>query len=401
MKIFSIILALLFQISCEKVEPIENSSSYIFAWTKDENGWDSEFLTVINANPDDKDYGSLIKTLPVGYKNINAHHSEHRFHNSKHLFTNGFSGGRTFIFNLEDPYNPQLITNFTNMQKYTYPHSFERLPNGNVLATFQTIGEGNKKEGGLVEITSKGDYVRSAISSDPDVEDFIRPYSLAILPDLDRVVSTSADMKEADLSRVVQVWRLSDLSLIKTIALEPGPRGNEHYDPAEPRVLSDGKTVLISTFFCGLYRIVDIESDDPSAEWVYSFSFNEKYDCAIPVVNGEYWIQTIASKSALVSLDISDPTKPKKVYELKFQKGEWPHWISLEPNRRRIIITGNNRLKNKLLIVNFDQKTGELSFDENFRDKRTGELGFSFDRFEWPHGNTDSGIPHGSVFSID
>ena len=165
--------------------------------------------------------------------------------------------------------------------------------------------------------------------------------------------------------------------------------------------MSDGKTVLISTFFCGLYRIVDIESDDPSAEWVYSFSFNEKYDCAIPVVNGEYWIQTIASKSALVSLDISDPTKPKKVYELKFQKGEWPHWISLEPNRRRIIITGNNRLKNKLLIVNFDQKTGELLFDENFRDKRTGELGFSFDRFEWPHGNTDSGIPHGSVFSID
>ena len=45
------------------------------------------------------------------------------------------------------------------MQKYTFPHSFERLPNGNVLATFQTIGEGNKKEGGLVEITSKGDYV--------------------------------------------------------------------------------------------------------------------------------------------------------------------------------------------------------------------------------------------------
>ena len=116
-----------------------------------------------------------------------------------------------------------------------------------MLATFQTIGEWNKKEGGLVEITSKGDYVRSAISSAPDVEDFIRPYSLAILPDLDRVVSTSADMKEADLSRVVQVWRLSDLSLIKTISLDPGPRGNEHYDPAEPRVLSDGKTAVSYT----------------------------------------------------------------------------------------------------------------------------------------------------------
>ena len=100
-----IVLALLFQISCERVETIENSSSYIFAWTEDENGWDSEFLAVINANPKDKNYGSLIKTLPVGYNNLNAHHSEHRFHESKTLFTNGFMGGRSFIINLEDHYN--------------------------------------------------------------------------------------------------------------------------------------------------------------------------------------------------------------------------------------------------------------------------------------------------------
>ena len=67
-------------------------------------------------------------------------------------------------------------------------------------------------------------------------------------------------MKESELSRVVQVWRLSDLSLIKTISLDPGPRGNEHYDPAEPRVLSDGKTVLVSTFFCGLYQRTHMRS---------------------------------------------------------------------------------------------------------------------------------------------
>ena len=33
MKKVLIVLALLFQISCENVENIENSSSYIFAWT--------------------------------------------------------------------------------------------------------------------------------------------------------------------------------------------------------------------------------------------------------------------------------------------------------------------------------------------------------------------------------
>jgi len=65
MKKVLIVLALLFQNGCEKVETIENSSSYIFAWTKDENGWDSEFLTVINANPKDtKDHPGGVWNLP-------------------------------------------------------------------------------------------------------------------------------------------------------------------------------------------------------------------------------------------------------------------------------------------------------------------------------------------------
>ena len=64
-----IVLALLFQISCERVKTIENSSSYIFAWTKDENGWDSEFLAVINANPKDTaDHPGGVWTLPPNYR---------------------------------------------------------------------------------------------------------------------------------------------------------------------------------------------------------------------------------------------------------------------------------------------------------------------------------------------
>ena len=86
---------------------------------------------------------------------------------------------------------------------------------------------------------------------------------------------------------------------------------------------------------------------------------------------------------------------------MKFKKGEWPHWIALEPSGNRLVVTGNNRLKNTLMIVDIDKKTGKMSFDRSFRDKRTGKLGFSFDRFEWPHGNTDSGVPHGSVFSLN
>jgi hypothetical protein len=43
----------------------------------------------------------------------------------------------------------------------------------------------------------------------------MRPYSLAVLPDIDRVVSTSTDML-ADYGAHLQIWRLSDLSLLHT-----------------------------------------------------------------------------------------------------------------------------------------------------------------------------------------
>jgi hypothetical protein len=61
--------------------------------------------------------------------------------------------------------------------------------------------------------------VRSVDAADPASEKFIRPYSLQVIPSLDRIVSTSTDMYLRGNSHVIQVWRLSDLKLLKTIVL--------------------------------------------------------------------------------------------------------------------------------------------------------------------------------------
>jgi hypothetical protein len=76
--------------------------------------------------------------------------------------------------------------------------------------------------------------VSAANPVDPD----LRPYSLAVVPLLDRVGTTSADMHGRLVGRSVQVWRLSDLILLHTVLLPPAPRGDEHLHPAEPRVLA-------------------------------------------------------------------------------------------------------------------------------------------------------------------
>ncbi|MFV1980532.1 MAG: hypothetical protein ACC655_05200 [Rhodothermia bacterium] len=373
------------------------SGQFVFAWAGDDKGGDSDFLAVVDSDPTSDRYGEVLTTLPVGVSESMPHHTEHRMPEGDTLFANDFRAGKTYLFDLSDPLNPEIAGSFENAGKYTFPHSFERLPNGNVLSTFQTVGEGNQEVGGLVELDPTGAFVRGASAADPDVE-FVRPYSLAILPELDRVVSTSTDMKGSVESWHVQVWRLSDLSRIKTIALPQGARGDEQLYPGEPRVTDNG-TVVVTTFRCGVYRIDGVEGEDPTAVLVYTHEYVEGYECALATAIGNFVVQTVPAIGGLVSLDFSDPVTPLEAGRIEFGPGLHPHWIASSSNGRRIVISGYRALAGRLLIVDFDRTSGRMALDELFSDKGSIFPGVSFRRDHWPHGTTRDAIPHGVVFS--
>ena len=199
--------------------------------------------------------------------------------------------------------------------------------------------------------------------------------------------------------RAVQVWRLSDLVLLSTFDLPNGPRGHEGEFTAEPRLLGDGKTVLVSTFSCGLYQLAGIDGPSPSATLVSSFPEKKGTSCAIPVVAGHYYLVTVPAWSAVVSLDISNPAKPREVSRVVLGKDDVPHWISIEPNHKRVVITGYAGMKNRVVLANFDESTGKLSLDERFRDSGASTAGVRMDNKRWPHGDSGAAIPHGAVFS--
>ena len=63
---------------------------------------------------------------------------------------------------------------------YSHPHSFLRLPNGHVLASFQHMQHAGSEmpmggSGGLVEIDNSGRVIRSASSADPRFPGVLRP----------------------------------------------------------------------------------------------------------------------------------------------------------------------------------------------------------------------------------
>ena len=80
---------------------------------------------------------------------------------------------------------------------------------------------------------------------------------------------------------------------------------------------------------------------------------------------------------------------------------EWsPHWISIEPGGRRVVLTsGAGDTLYRVLVVLMDPETGILQFDEAFREPGADRPGVLFDRGTWPHGEMGPARPHGAVFS--
>ncbi|MGN6393471.1 MAG: hypothetical protein ACTHM9_14680, partial [Gemmatimonadales bacterium] len=247
--------------------------SYLYVWTGSADSTQPDFLAVLDVTEHSSRYGRLVTTLPVpGLHNV-PHHVEHEMPADRQLFANGFDAGRSFVFDLTDPVHPRLSAQFGDVDGYSHPHSFLRLPDGDVLATFQMRHTAaGMTPGGLVELTPDGRPVRSRSADAPGLDPATRVYSAGVVPALDRIVTTTTDMDGlSPASRQLQIWRLSDLTLLHTITLPNGPRGDESMLTAEPRVLEDGRTVLVSTFSCGLYLMEGLDGESPSGRLVASF----------------------------------------------------------------------------------------------------------------------------------
>lgn len=390
---------------------------YLFVWAGDSAGKASDFLAVIDAAPSSPHYGSVVASLPTGVAATHPHHTEGELAANGHLLANGFHAGRTWLFDLSVPREPKIVTSFGDVAGFSHPHTYVRLANGNVLATFQyearstepapMHGHGatpvrtERTTGGLVEMDERGAVIRSAAASDPAIPDrHIFPYAVLPIAALDRAVSTTTDMDAANAratSEWVQLWRLSDLTLLRSIALEPGPRGDEHRFSGEPRLLPDGKSVYVHTFNCGLYLVRGVGGDQPTSTFVMAF---EGRNCGVPVLTGHYWLQTVPDAHALVALDITDPEHPREVSSLKLGDDEQPHWIAIDRTGRRVVLNSAGAGKgNRLFVVDFDPASGALALDERFRDAGAARPGVSFAGKTWTHGFSGTVIPHGTVFS--
>jgi hypothetical protein len=389
---------------------------FLYVWAGDKDERDPDFLAVVDVRPASATYGQVIATEPVGMRGTLPHHTEYALPGAgRLLFANGHHHERTFLFDTDSAPRPRLVRSLPPVPPYRYPHDFLRLPDGNVLVGFlrsegpspapgdTTMPGGH---GGIALVDGQGRVLRTASAAAPGLRAPVRVYAFAPRPDVDRLLTTSAPMMEDTSADVVQVWRLSDLALLHTLQVPPArladgttlPRG--HQLPFEPRVMPDG-SVLLNAYGCGVYRVSAIESAAPRIANVHTIDVRATGDslaaCGIPVVVGRYWIMAVGRLSALVTLDVADPARPREVARLAADGGFRPHWLAKDPGSDRVIVGAENGGENRMLMARVDRRTGRLWWDESLR-AADGTLGISFRRDRWPHGASGEAFGHAALF---
>jgi hypothetical protein len=377
------------------------SGHHLFVWAGDPAKTGNDFVVVVDADPASPTYGKLVTSVATDQKSVNAHHTEYEMPASEMLFANDHDANRTLILDLRNPQKPRQAASFNSLAGYSMPHSFARLPNGNVLATFQYPAHGGHmavgaKTGGLVEIDDTGKMVRSVSNADPAFADEgLLPYGLAVLPKIDRVIVTNSPMGNDFLltSNTYQLFRLSDLKLLGTYRLDPGPKLNGHVSPEEPRIGPDG-AAYVHTLSCGVQRVTGMEGPAPKAKLVYQYPGSW---CGVPTIVGRYMVQSVPAINGFIVLDIDDGDRPVEASRLVMASDFSPHWTAWDPMARRLVVTPDQPGR-RMFLLKLDEESGELTIDEAFRGP-DGKPGFSFAKQSWPHGWTGEGAPHGAVFS--
>lgn len=374
---------------------------YLFVWTGDQAKQGNDFLLVIDADPASPTYGRMKTALATDQKSDRIHHTEYEMPAGGMLFANDHGANRTFVFDLTDPLRPKVAASFGSMASYSMPHSFLRLPNGNVLASFQFADRNGEMDmsgttGGIVEIDDSGKVIRSASNADPAfANEAILPYSLAILPKIDRVLVTNSPMGDTSLltSNSYQLFRLSDLKLLGTYRLDPGPALNGHIAPEEARVGPDG-AAYIQTLSCGIQRITGMDTAAPIAKMIHKFPGEF---CGVPTIVGRFLFQSVPAIHGFAVINIADPDKVREVSRLTISDTFDPHWTAWDPKAKRMVVT-SGQSGDRMYLLKLDEKSGAISIDDAFRDT-DGKTGFSFATRQWPTGWTGEGKPHGAVFS--
>jgi hypothetical protein len=410
--------------------PLFTGEPYLLVWAGDADRTNADFLAVLDADPTSPSYGKVLRTYPVRSRGNEPAQLNAEPRPDRHVFGTGILTSRTFVFDVRQPLAARLvhIDEPDPKRRVWAPHAPIDLPNGRVAVACSDPARyrGDPREllgspGGLVLLDPGGEFVRDIPAADPAARHLIvAPYGGAASAAAGRLVTTNAGHGYAATTRgermpgiSVQIWRLDDLRLERTVVLDAGPRGEENLGPVSARFLRKQPMLFVVTDQgSGLYASDSVHTPTPVFKLVYDFGAGALGGGMAITPDDRFLVVALTGLNRVASLDLADPWSPKPVSSVRLDRDPvdpgkarrgGPHHLTMSADGTRIAVSNytvdvpgfTQDGDHRVYMVRLDPATGRLRLDGAFVDERSGEVGVSFERPAWPHGGTGAARPAG------
>jgi selenium-binding protein 1 len=356
---------------------IVGQEDFVYVWTLGAEGVGDEQdkLVSVDVNPKSPNYGKVVSTLSVGGRN-EAHHSGFT-DDRQFLWAASLDTSKMFIFDVHtDPAKPKLVKTITDFVAKSGgvvgPHSTYALP-GRIIITGLSNNKDHGGRTGLVEYTNDGDYVTTHWTpTDSDLEGAVKSgkyadgygYDVRVLPrrnlmltssftgwsnymmDFGKMLNDPEAMKR--FGNTVVQWNLHSKQPKKVFDVPGAPleircAWGENHNYCFTSTALTSKIWLIFEDDKGQWQAKEVaDVGDPSKVPL-------PVDISISSDDKLLWVNTFMDGKTRL-FDISDPHKPKQVYEQKI--GAQVNMVSSSWDGKRIYYTSS-------LLANWDKKSAD------------------------------------------
>lgn len=314
--------------------------SILYVWTRDADHQQSDFLAVVDVDPESETYGKLIARAPTNSAGNEAHHFGYTVSTDRILGAGMFSN-KLFIYDVKsDPRDPKLIrTVDLNPTGYSGPHTMYAVPGGVMLAMLGRVDGGGP--GALVLVDDDGAFQRAWPVIRPDGEPGYM-YDVGIKPEMNRMITSSwahvGHVKAGDHPQhsgkdvVVWDWKAKKILQVEELDLAP----------LEVRWMhgADGLGGFTNAAFGNSVWYWDDADEDGRLEFHRVIQLAEGATPADMRVSydNRYLYVSLWGGGKVHQYDIADPRNPKLVSEVSIPQA---NMMKLSPDSRRLYVTNS------------------------------------------------------------
>lgn len=324
------------------------AARYLYIWAGDQGRTAPDFVSVIDFDEASKDYGRVLKTVPVPTSGNEAHHM-HLSADENTLACGGLLSllrgqDGIFFFDVSTPDKPVFLKS-TSAPLSAVTDDFYPLAQGGFLMTQMGSNTGGAP-GRVAEFDANLHLVKEWPETPP--ADGFNPHGISVRPEvnlmltsdfINPVTTLNASSDPVELRASIRVWDFQNRTIVRTIPV-PGAIGTMDVKliPGDPQRraytcgMFDGHVYLINTVTGTSQPVFDTKDVNPGGATVMPQIIQ------MPA-SGDRLIFSLFETGQVVMLDVSDREHPKLLSVVSLGFGAGPHDIDLTDDGKRLVVT--------------------------------------------------------------